>query len=391
MTSGAPGVTPIVSDSPGSFAWGVWNQRHPVLIKQIRDAYPYPPAGHEALEALLAESIAGDIQKLPSDVHDFAMWEQWGDDQYGRPWAQAPFLWAESYFYRRVLEAVGYFRPGPWRGVDTFAPFKQAELATPLVETELAALDALAGLGLSDQRRAVLTASLWGNRADLGFRITAKGPDHGAPEADLIVDDSATAWAILEDAPGAVVHLVADNAGRELLADLVLIDHLLTTGAAVRVVLHVKPQPYYVSDANGSDVVDVTRRIAAAPGDAADIGHRLWAALTDGTLQLRTHAFWCAPLPFDRMPTDLVMELSKATLTILKGDLNYRKLVGDCTWPATTPFGELTSYFPSPVAALRTLKSDVAVGIGLTELEQLDASGAQWRTDGTYALIQVRR
>lgn len=391
MTNGTCDAAPILSDDPRSFAWGVWNQRHPVLIKQIRDAFPYPPGVHDALEALLAESASGEIQKLPVDAHDLALWESWGDGQYGRDWARAPFLWAESYFYRRLLEAVGYFRPGPWRGVDPFAPFKQAELATPLVATELAALDGISDLSAPDQRRAVLAASLWGNRADLGFRITAKASDHGTPEADLVADDSATAWAILDSAPNAVVHVIADNAGRELLADLVLIDRLLVSGTAARVVLHVKPQPYYVSDATGSDVVDVVRRITAAPGDAADIGHRLWAALTDGTVHVRTHAFWCAPLPFHHMPADLGKELSDATLTILKGDLNYRKLVDDRTWPATTPFAELTGYFPSPLVALRTLKSDVAVGIDGTKVENLNATGASWRTDGTHALIQVRR
>ena len=47
----------------------------------------------------------------------------------------------------------------------------------------------------------------------------------------------------------------------------------------------------------------------------------------------------------------------------MKGDLNYRRLVGDRLWPPTTPFADVTAYFPGPVAALRTLKSDVIVGL----------------------------
>lgn len=383
MASGAA----IVSDQPGSFAQSVWTKRHPILFQQIRDAFPYPPEIQQALDALLAETLSGDIQPLPPDAHDYALWQDWDRGWYGRPWLSAPFLWAESFFYRRLLEAVGYFRPGPWHGVDLFGPAKKAELGTSVVASELAALDDVTGLSLADQRRALLTASLWGNRADLGFRITAAAE---GPATDLVADDSARLWSILDAAPDPDVHLVADNAGRELLADLVLVDHLLTTNAAARVVLHVKPQPYYVSDATGSDVLDVLRRIRAAPGDVAKIGQRLWTALSDGTITLRTHAFWCAPLSFRHLPPDLAEELSHATLAILKGDLNYRRLVGDRAWPPTTPFAELAAYFPAPVAALRTLKSDVAAGLTPESVAKLDATGSAWRTSGENALIQVR-
>ena len=399
MTSDAAA---IVSDQPGSFAWGVWNKRHPILIKQIRDAYPYPVEIQQALETLLQETISDDIQRLPPDAHDYALWQEWDRGWYGGSWLSAPFLWAESYFYRRLLEAVGYFRPGPWHGIDLFGPAKQAELATPVVASELAALDEVAGMPLASQRRALLAAALWGNRADLGFRITAS-PE--GPATELVADDSARMWSLLDAAPGSgagtgtgtgtgtagpTVHLITDNAGRELLADLILVDHLLTTGAATRVVLHVKPQPYYVSDATGSDVLAVLRRIMTAPGTAATTGHRLWTALADGIITLRTHAFWCAPLSYRDLPPDLTAELSQATLTILKGDLNYRRLVGDRAWPPTTPFAELTAYFPSPVAALRTLKSDVAVGLTPETVAKLDATGTAWRTSGEYALIQMR-
>jgi hypothetical protein len=385
VASAAPA---IVSDQPGSFAWGVWNKRHPLLIKQIQDALPYPSEVRENLDALVEETISGTIQRLPADLHDSALWEEWDRGWYGGSWLGAPFLWAESFFYRRLLEAVGYFRPGAWRGIDLFGPAKRTELNTSAVQTELAALDDVASLGLAEQRRALLLASLWGNRADLGFRITAAAE---GPATDLVADDSGLIWSLLADASDPVVHLVTDNAGRELLADLILIDHLLTTGAAARIVMHVKPQPYYVSDATGTDVLDVLRRITDTPGAAAKAGHRIWAGLADGTISLQTHLFWCAPLSFRHLPADLTAELSAATLTILKGDLNHRRLVGDRVWPPTTPFTELTAYFPSPVATLRTLKSDVAVGLTPDTVARLEATGTAWRTSGEYALIQVRR
>ncbi|CAM5746177.1 hypothetical protein SAFG77S_00801 [Streptomyces afghaniensis] len=91
------------------------------------------------------------------------------------------------------------------------------------------------------------------------------------------------------------------------------------------------------------------------------------------------------------MPADLRADFASATLTVVKGDLNYRRLVGDRLWAPTTPFPDVTAYFPGPVAALRTLKSDVITGLDArTEAELVAAEDQRWRTSGTHALIQLR-
>jgi hypothetical protein len=48
------------------------------------------------------------------------------------------------------------------------------------------------------------------------------------------------------------------------------------------------------------------------------------------------------------------------------------------------------SYLPAPLAALRTLKSDVAVDVDPDRLAHLEATAPGWRTDGTHAVIHVR-
>lgn len=204
--SGTCGAPVIASDETGSFAWSVLAERHPGLIRQVREALPYLPEQQRALDALLEETAEGVIPPLPVGAHDHGRWADWSREYLGRSWFAVPFLWAESYFYRRLLEAVGYFGPGPWQGVDPFAPFKRA------------------------------------------------------------------------------VHLIADNAGRELIPDLILIDHLLHTGRAGKAVLHVKPCPYYVSDATRADVLDCLHRVTQAPGRAGRIGARLSDALRGGRL-----------------------------------------------------------------------------------------------------------
>ncbi|OLT25966.1 hypothetical protein BJF83_21980 [Nocardiopsis sp. CNR-923] len=384
-------ATVITGDTPGTFAWGVLAKRHPALIQQVRDAFPYAPEQHQALDLLLEEITEGVIEPLPETAHDHRTWAAWGREYFGRSWFDASFLWAESYFYRKLLEAVGYFTPGPWRGVDPFTPFKQAELRSEELAEELEALDDLAVRPEQEQAEALLHASLWGNRADLGFRISAGNAAHSAAVSHLVADDSSLLWSLLTTDEPVTVNVVADNAGRELIPDLVLIDHLLRHRHASTVTLHVKPYPYYVSDATTADVIDCLRRLLHAPGRAGDIGQRLWQAMSTGQLIVDAHPFFCAPLPYRNMPEDLRAELSDGDLNIFKGDLNYRRLVGDQLWEPTIPFQDVTAYFPGPVAALRTLKSDVITGLREETLAGLEGSGQDWRTNGTHALIQARR
>ncbi|WP_344005843.1 damage-control phosphatase ARMT1 family protein [Streptomyces thermocarboxydovorans] len=388
-----PTAPVILGAEPGSFPHSVLSERHPAIIRQVREAFPYEPHQQRALDALLANCTEGEIELLPADAPDRARWEEWGMTAYaGRSWYEVPWLWSESWFYRLLLEAVGYFAPGPWQGIDPFRPAKLAELDSPATDEELAALDELTGRPADEQARALLHGSLWGNRADLGFRLSAEGTRETDAVPGLLADDSERLWPLLGTSGTGTLCLVADNAGGELVPDLLLLDHLLTHGLIARAVLHVKPYPYYVSDATGTDVIDALRRLTGAGGAAADSGRRLWSALGDGRLVLRAHPFSCAPLPYAEMPDDLRADFASATVTVVKGDLNYRRLVGDRLWPPTTPFAEVTDWFPGPVAALRTLKSDVITGLSADTVAALDKAepDGRWRTAGTHALIQVR-
>jgi hypothetical protein len=230
---------------------------------------------------------------------------------------------------------------------------------------------------------------LWGNRADLGFGIGVEAAASSHHElVGLVADDTR---AILDQLDLATerIHLIADNAGRELLSDLVLIDDLLTNHPDVAVSLHVKPSPYYVSDAVTADVAACLRRLATAPGTAADISRRVRAAIRGGRLSIDTHWFYSAPLSYHHMSADLARDLAASDVVIVKGDLNYRRLVGDCAWDPTTPFADTVAYFPAPVAVLRTLKSDVIVGVDTATVLNLDSADGRWRTNGTRGLLQL--
>src|SRR5215472_7587319 len=60
----------LLNNDPHGFAWGVWHDRAPRLVAQIRDAHPYGPAQRDALAALLAEISAGVMQPLDPGAAD---------------------------------------------------------------------------------------------------------------------------------------------------------------------------------------------------------------------------------------------------------------------------------------------------------------------------------
>lgn len=384
-----PPAPVITAADPAEFPHTVFHDRHPRLFAQVREALPYGPGQLEALHRLehetLHEAMRGLDPREAVAAGDHAEWAEWGAPYLDRGmlWTEAPFLWSESYFYRRLLSATGYFT-GAWRGVDPFGPMKAASLAGPDVDRELAVYGGHRELPAGERDAALLTACLWGNQADLGFQLIAGEP----VGVSLLVDDNPAIWAHLNDNPAGRVNLIADNAAEELLPDLLLIDRLLSTARATSVTLYLKPRPYYVSDATTQDATAAIARLVAAPGLAGEAGRRLWRYCAEGQLVLCAPEFFCSPLGYRHLPKEIVDAIAGATLTIFKGDLNYRRLVGDRLWPATTTFAALTAYLPGPVAALRTCKSDVAVGLTAQAVADLDASAPGWRFAGRHAVIQ---
>ena len=378
----APGAEAAVITTAAGFPRSVLRDRHPEILAKVLGGVPYSTDVQGAVNGLLKE-LEGPIQPLSDTGFDAAQWAEWAAPYLGKSWYEVPFLWAENYFYRKLLGATGWFGPGPWQGVDPFGPQKDAELAGPEVQAELEALGTRAPLD------SLILAALWGNRADLGFQLQRPRGDAGQPHSsNLLADNRPVLVPLLTQADRII--LVTDNVGRELLPDLVLADRLLSRRIDLTLQLHVKPSPYFTSDATPADVLKTVQRLIDGPPSASEMGQRLRGFLVSGQLSLATHPFYVAPLSYVEAPSDLQKLYAEADLTLLKGDLNYRRLVGDAEWPATTAFDAVTAYWPGRVAALRTLKSDVLVGVAADRLAELDASGENWRTSGNYAVIQVR-
>jgi len=87
-------------------------------------------------------------------------------------------------------------------------------------------------------------------------------------------------------------------------------------------------------------------------------------------------------------PAELHECYAAADLVIVKGDLNYRRVVGDAHHDPTTPFADACTSFPTRLLALRALTSDVIVGLNAQTLAAQNATNTAWRTNGSRAVIQ---
>ena len=383
---------PLMTSEPGSFARATIVERKPQIIARVLADGAYPPTITARLGAFRDEIAFGSVQSLnEEDVGGARFWnEQWACYE-GCTWLELPWYFAETFFYRRLLEAVAYFRPGPWEGRDPFGPQKQAQEAEDLRQVAEVWVQ-LRARAPEDLFTALIHAALWGNRADLSnftVRERAVG-DSTADQVNIIIDHTRQVHALLARVAPGQVAFINDNVGADSLFDLILADHLLTEGYAAQITFHLKNQPFFVSDAMVPDIERVIARLADdAPDEFSGLGTRLRQALNAGKLELATHPFWTHPLSFNELPADLRARLAENDLTILKGDVNYRRLLADRHWPPETPLEEIVRDFPRPFLILRTLKGEIIAGLAPGQAEARQAEDPSWLINGKRGLIHL--
>ncbi len=391
--------SPLRGTEADSFAHRTITVRWPRIARRVIDENDYPAAINEQIQSLIDSIPDGPIRLLDDpQAPDETLWNERIAPYEGQSWLEAPWFFGETYFYRRIMEAIGYYQPesAGFRS-DPFTRQKEQGYAESLEATRTLAQGRVEAIENGEQREEMvrlLKTALWGNQADLSmWDADADGPDHlgtGREEEHTLADDTAAALDHLNalDRP-ARVDVWADNAGFELVTDLALVDGLLTSGLANPLILHLKAHPTFVSDATVDDVHGALDRFSADEDAATQaLAHRLRTALRDGRLRLHDDFAWTSPLPARDFPTNVNAELARADLVISKGDANYRRLMGDRHWDFTTPFEDVVSYFPAPLLALRTLKAEVTSGLSQDQVDRLNAEDPDWMTNGRWGLIQ---
>jgi hypothetical protein len=431
-----------MTSESGSFARRTIVKRKPQIIQQVIEDTPYPPDIVRALEAFAEEIATSSMQPLQErTTHgeaEVALWNHELAKYQGRPWLDASWYFAEAYFYRRLMETVRYFQPGPWKYHDPFGVKKRAQIAQTIAgalgSTDLAEIleeagarsetfaqrdgETFAQRGRRDGARSetfaqhteesvfdvLLHAALWGNRADLSNYTVARGEPGRETLAALMAQVGDERPNVLIDHTDAVRQLLStpvsegtqhiafinDNVGLDVLFDLMLSDFMLDRGWVHAVTLHLKAWPFFVSDAMPEDIF-TTITLLQSSGNASvrQLGTRLFTYIETGHLILKADPFWTSPLMFRQMPASLREALAQTDLVILKGDVNYRRLLGDRHWPYTTQMEAVTTYFPAPFLVLRTLKGEIMVGLQPGQAEAMAAEDPTWLINGKRGVIQL--
>ncbi|KAI8035862.1 damage-control phosphatase ARMT1 [Drosophila gunungcola] len=354
-----------------------------------------------SLELLRKEMLNNDeFQIFRVKAPDTESWNAFllGLTEDRRQWFSAVWLHAECYMYRRIWSI--FQRSDTLANYDYFGEQKTsaARSLTPLMRDILEATRKLPRSQENFQH--LLKLSAWANRCDLS--ITTEGPDaeifHRIAEydADLLADQSADIWKDLTEACEPVyVDIVCDNAGFELFADLLLAEYIVESGLARRVRFHAKAIPWFVSDVTHQDfhwMLNYFRKHDLP--ELRAFGRKIRGYLRDRSFILCDKSyFWtsghdCSQMK--RVQPCLYVYISDSALAIFKGDLNYRKLLGDINYKSTAPFADcLRGFQPTSVCALRVIKSDIYCGLPVCAVEWLTEDNPEWMTAGKKAVIQV--
>ncbi|XP_046877443.1 damage-control phosphatase ARMT1 [Hypomesus transpacificus] len=435
------GVPPALSAKVvESFAYLTVRDRFPTILTRVIDTIHrsknkfFEEYGEEGVQAekraiSFLSKLRNEMQTdkpvlaLSDGLEDTDSWNQYllrqqslMGDQDSVSWFKSPWLYVECYMYRRIHEAI-WLNP-PICDFDAFNEGKtqsyfESQQAVIALCTYLQGLHRnmgeLSESHLLEQFLKLLQVSLWGNKCDLSISAGQDNSQKANPIdslADLrpfiLVDDSNMVWSTLTSAQrhgedgqhsAGRVDIVLDNAGFELITDLVLAHFLISSGLAREVRFHGKSIPWFVSDVTAHDFQWTIRQTLAANHKWMSKSGAEWQSLVrEGVWSYHDHPFWTLPHEYCDMAADapdLYATLQGADLIIFKGDLNYRKLVGDRDWEHTVPFDRaLRGFGPAPLCSLRTLKANVQVGLQHGQGENLSVQEPGWMTSGKYAVVQ---
>jgi hypothetical protein len=290
----------------------------------------------------------------------------------------APFILVEHYFYFKMLAVYCKEKKDP------FSRIKEASLDdTELVNKILDICD--------EQNRDLIINqcvfySLWGNTSDM-----SQAPMHQSFKNPMIImDDTYELTKFLKVRKSLEqVDFIIDNSGPEFISDLVFALILLETGYAKTVILRVKVLPVFVSDVIASQFGDdIAATLAFIKAHRPQVHERLVGMIESKRLMWASDPFWNMPYDFRNHYATFREIIGNSSLVVVKGDLNYRRLVEDRASDHSISLKTAISYMTYPCLVIRTLKSSVIYGLSKAEEKDLFKDDPKWLINGKRGLIQ---
>ncbi|KAI5480682.1 hypothetical protein MNV49_007609 [Pseudohyphozyma bogoriensis] len=427
-----------------SFAFATMGVRLPTILgKAIEDVVATLNTEHEEdrivdllacisrMEDLMEELQANDVLRpiIDDGEADVTSWNKEIAKYFrGRNWKSAPWLFAEALHYRRLHECFSVSKY--WKDYDVF--FRQkcdtfSRSSDAVFELSSRFSTPWKASGKDGEKQLVFheltQVCLWGNSTDLSLLIdmteedikklqSTGGDNLAATEKNILGNDLPKLWDYVssdkfagKEKKGGRVDFVLDNAGFELYCDFVYADWLIQSGLAHQIRFHGKRFAWFVSDVTRKDFQWLINTMCYGHlfPNASDeemeslkaLGERWRDYVKAGTWVYEEHSFWITGYTFWELKNeapDLFVHLSESDLVIFKGDLNHRKLTYDCHAPVSTPFDVAIGPLGSepgapPIVSLRTIKSDVVVGIPDKIAADLDENESGWKISGKYAVV----
>ncbi|XP_012539319.1 damage-control phosphatase ARMT1 [Monomorium pharaonis] len=324
-------------------------------------------------------------------------------------WFNTTWLYCECYMYRALAQEIALTNT-----IHTYDPFeysKQTDFIDSIDAMDLIALylkDIICNKEYNKENSKndflkLLKLSLWGNRHDLSATAGAPSSQTGNPlmiveslNQNIVVNDSELVWNIINKQinKNNDIHMVLDNAGYELFTDLCLAAFLVTIIPTTKITFHVKLYPWYVSDTTVRDflwTLDHMSKLNHHPNMQL-LGKMFNNLIDNETWCIKEEPYWTGPYDFTQMKEkerNIYAQFSDAKLVIFKGDLNYRKLLGDVNFEYNTSFAAaLGNFQPTNILSLRTIKSDICVGL-LNDTAEFFENHKDKLSTGEYGLIQA--
>jgi hypothetical protein len=369
----------------GSFAYVTVKDRLPSILGKVVDflskvLHNDTHGSSETIKTMIQK--IGELRynmtrdkSLPTT--DDPVWKESLDEipQDQRSWYKAPWMFIECYTYFILNQMKLELAPD----LDLFHQFKEESMKRS-IPTMKSVLEHSCNTTGKEKLEYLIHASLWGNEADLSLSFDYAISNSKEKHESIVLNEFSLALKSLQSSKQ--VTIVLDNAGLELFSDLLLAEHLVSIGAIVS--LHFKEYGWFVSDTTQRDFDElfVTMEREGMQSTVLKwkqlIAQKKWI--------LKTHPFWTTSKDYARLPKDLMDDLGE--LVIFKGDLNYRKMVGDCYWPVDTPFHNAMGCPTVQALMLRTCKSGSVVGVPIDVANALDQEDAAWKENGKYGMIQ---